>query len=101
LDEVEEKERLDELGDESGKSKAAKGGKLALGKKKPLMAADSLPSPAARRVIPKIDAEMLKKEEKLIAAKENKGKRAEKKVLTLVYFSYIFFFLKMFNLLCI
>jgi len=90
LDEVEEKERLDELGDESGKSKgAAKGGKLALGKKKPLLAADSLPSPAARRVIPKIDAEMLKKEEKLIAAKENKGKRAEKKVCIVII---IFFF---------
>lgn len=82
MNEVEEKERLDELGDESGKAKSAKGGKLALGgKKKNLMvAADSLPSPAARRIIPKIDAEMLKKEEKLIAAKENKGKRAEKKV---------------------
>lgn len=82
MDEVEEKERLDELGDE-GKTKAVKGGKLALGKKKINLATDSLPSPAARRIIPKIDAEMLKKEEKIIAAKENKGKRAEKKVIKL------------------
>lgn len=80
MDEVEEKERLDELGDDSGKSKGAKGKLAVSGKKKTQMAADSLPSPAAKRVIPKIDAEMLKKEEKLIAAKENKGKRAEKKV---------------------
>lgn len=80
MDEVEEKERLDELGDDAGKAKGGKG-KLALGgKKKTQLAADSLPSPAARRIIPKIDAEMLKKEEKLLAAKENKGKRAEKKV---------------------
>lgn len=84
MDEIEEKERLDELGDE--KPKVVKG-KLAVGgKKKTQLAADSLPSPAAQRVVPKIDAEMLKKEEKLIAAKENKGKRAEKKV-------YINFFL--------
>lgn len=83
MDEVEEKERLDELGDDAGKSKAK--GKLAIGsKKKPLMAADSLPSPAARRIVPRIDAEMLKKEEKLLAAKENKGKRAEKKVLIII-----------------
>lgn len=92
MDEVEEKERIDELGDEAGKSKSAKGkpvgGKLALGKKKLQVAADSLPSPAARRVIPKIDAEMLKKEEKLIAAKENKGKRAVKKVLTIIFYLF-------------
>lgn len=81
---MEEKERLDELGDDSGKSKAK--GKLAIGnKKKTIMASDSLPSPAARRVVPKIDAEMLKKEEKLLAAKENKGKRAEKKVLIISF----------------
>lgn len=74
---------MDELGDE-GKTKAikVKSGKLALGNKKKInVAEDSLPSPAARRIIPKIDAEMLKKEEKILAAKENKGKRAEKKVL--------------------
>lgn len=83
---MEEKERLDELGDESGKTKGAKASKLALGgKKKALVAADSLPSPAARRIIPKIDDEMIKKEEKLIAAKENKGKRAEKKVMTIIF----------------
>lgn len=76
LDEVEEKERLDELG-EPGK-KGAKG-KLALGKKNPQLAADSLPSPAAQRVIPKIDAEMLKKEEKLAISKEKIRQRAEKK----------------------
>lgn len=73
MDEVEEKERVDELGN-VGK---VKGGKLALGKKKLLMAADSLPSPVARRIVPKIDDEMLKKEEKLIIAK---GKREGKKV---------------------
>ncbi|XP_050431493.1 DNA topoisomerase 2 isoform X2 [Adelges cooleyi] len=79
LDEVEEKERQEELGD--GKTtKAGPKSKLALGGKKKLqLASDSLPSPAARRIIPRIDEEMLKKEEKLIAAKENKGKRAEKK----------------------
>ncbi|XP_050533091.1 DNA topoisomerase 2 isoform X2 [Daktulosphaira vitifoliae] len=79
LEEVEEKERQEEAGE--GKFKTGpKSSKLpAVGKKKLLLAADSLPSPAARRIIPKIDAEMLKKEEKLIAAKENKGKRAEKK----------------------
>lgn len=77
MDEVEEKERQDELGDDKPK----KGVKLAVGgKKKTQLVADSLPSPAAQRVVPRIDDEMLKKEEKLIAAKENKGKRAEKKV---------------------
>jgi len=65
------------LGEEAGKPKGAKG-KLALGGKKKLMVAtDSLPSPAARRIIPKIDDEMLKKEEKLILAK---GKREGRKV---------------------
>jgi DNA topoisomerase-2 len=78
LDEVEEKERLEELGDEFGKSKGSKSKALS-GKKKTQLAADSLPSPAAKRVIPKIDEEMVKKEEKLIAAKENKGKRTIKK----------------------
>lgn len=79
MDEVEEKERRDELGDESGKTKGAKGGKLAISnKKKTNLASDSLPSPAARRIIPIIDAEMVKKEEKLIAAK---GKRIERKVI--------------------
>jgi len=83
LDEVEEKERLEELGDEFGKSKGAKSKALS-GKKKTQLAADSLPSPAAKRVIPKIDEEMLKKEEKLIAAKENKGKRTIKKVIQII-----------------
>uniref|UniRef100_A0A2S2Q8Z8 DNA topoisomerase 2 n=1 Tax=Sipha flava TaxID=143950 RepID=A0A2S2Q8Z8_9HEMI len=77
LEEVEEKERLDELGDEGGKTKGAKSGKLAISNKKKInLVSDSLPSPAARRIIPKIDAEMVKKEEKLIAAK---GKRIERK----------------------
>lgn len=70
---------MDELGAEFGKTKGAKT-KLALGKKKPLLAADSLPSPAAQRVIPKIDEEMLKKEEKLAVYKEKVRQRAEKKV---------------------
>lgn len=79
MDEVEEKERREELGDESGKTKAAKGGKLAISsKKKTNLATDAMPSPAARRIIPKLDAEMVKKEEKLIAAK---GKRIERKVI--------------------
>jgi len=80
LDEVEERERMDELGDDANKIKGIKGGsKLAAGgKKKLLLAADSLPSPVARRIIPKIDDEMLKKEEKLIIAK---GKREGRKVL--------------------
>lgn len=81
MNEVEEKEKLDELGEEAGKTKGSKGVKLAIGgKRKPQLAADSMPSPAARRIIPVIDQEMLKKEEKIIAAKESKGKRAEKKV---------------------
>ena len=56
-----------------GKNKSApkeKGAK----KNKLMLAADSLPSPAAVRVVPKYD-ELLKKAEKLDAAKENKGKR--------------------------
>lgn len=52
--------------------KGAKGGKDA--RKKVMVASDSLPSPHAIRVIPKID-ELLKKAEKLDQARENKGKR--------------------------
>lgn len=81
MDEVEEKERLEELGEDSKKQKGSKVGKLAIGGKKRLQpATDSMPSPAARRIVPVIDGEMLKKEEKIIAAKENKGKRLVKKV---------------------
>jgi hypothetical protein len=86
LEEVEEKERLDELGDEGGKTKGAKSGKLAISNKKKInLVSDSLPSPAARRIIPKIDAEMVKKEEKLIAAK---GKRIERKVYFIIKVNY-------------
>lgn len=88
---MEENERLDELGIDKGKTKGIKGAKLVLGnKKKANIATDSLPSPVARRIIPKIDDEMLKKEEKIIAAKENKGKRAEKKVCINIWLIVIY-----------
>jgi len=73
LNEVEEKEHEELAGGKTSKGKLAaedKGSK----KNKLMIASDSLPSPAAIRVIPKYD-DILKKAEKAAAAQENKGKR--------------------------
>lgn len=83
LDEVEEKERLEEAG--TGAVAGKKQMKLKPGasmkgveKKKAQLAMETMPSPQGRRVQPKIAEETKKKIEKALQAKENKGKRGVK-----------------------
>lgn len=73
MDEVEAKEREDEAGMKSTKGSKFSKEKGGPKKKQLQLTTASLPSPHAIRVLPKYD-EMLKKAEKLDAAKENKGK---------------------------
>ncbi|KAK9502922.1 hypothetical protein O3M35_011604 [Rhynocoris fuscipes] len=77
LDEIEEKERIEELENlgksgPPGKGKNAKGGGLA--RKKAAVASEILPSPVARRIIPEIGEELKKKAETAIRLKEKKLK---------------------------
>uniref|UniRef100_A0A1B6ECC9 DNA topoisomerase 2 n=1 Tax=Clastoptera arizonana TaxID=38151 RepID=A0A1B6ECC9_9HEMI len=76
LDEVEEKERK-ELGKKpTNQPTKTNKGRLVVNKKDALK--ETMPSPIAIRVQPKIDEELKKKFEKLLQSKENKGKRTKK-----------------------
>ncbi|XP_073968763.1 DNA topoisomerase 2 isoform X2 [Rhodnius prolixus] len=81
LDEVEEKERQEELANMSGQGVPVKGkGKGAtLGKKKAALAKEVLPSPIARRIAPEIGEDMKKKAETAVRLKEKKLKGPTKK----------------------
>ena len=72
LDEVEEKERLDEAGVVQKKAKG-------IGRKK--IHVEAMPSPQAERIVPRIDPELKRKAERANAAKENKGKKIKKEVV--------------------
>lgn len=69
LDEIEEKERLDDAGTDNKKDK-----KLVAGRKKP-MHLETLPSPMAERVAPVIGDDIRKKVQNAVKAKEGKKSR--------------------------
>jgi hypothetical protein len=71
---VETQEKEDALIGGSGKViKLSK--KVGGSKKKEMIAAETKPSPAGRRIVPKIDLKLKEKFEKETLSKENKGKR--------------------------
>ena len=78
LNEVEEKERLEEM--EQVSATVAKKGKGVTGKRK-ILHEEAMPSPKAQRIAPKIDPELKRKAEKAAALKENKGKKVKKEVI--------------------
>lgn len=88
LDEVEEKERLEEAaGAQTAGKKAIKlkpGASAA--RKVQKMAAETMPSPQGRRVEPKVPEETKMKVKRAIKAKENKGKRTVSNWCSLRFF---------------
>ncbi|KAF2905680.1 hypothetical protein ILUMI_00490 [Ignelater luminosus] len=73
LNVVEEKERAAEAGDEVKKIKKGPGGK------KKINLQETMPSPAARRVVPTVGEELKKKIQIAVKSKENKSKKGVKK----------------------
>lgn len=66
-----------------------KGAKVkGLAGKKLMLASETLPSPKGRRIEPVIDAELKKKIEKAVAAKENKGKGKVSDPVSTFYFHW-------------
>lgn len=84
LDKVEAQERLDAA---VGNVKPVKGvKKLGRGGREAIAKNETCPSPMGRRVVPKVDPDRIKKLERAIISKENKGKR----VSTLLIFPFVF-----------
>ncbi|XP_066147852.1 DNA topoisomerase 2 isoform X2 [Euwallacea fornicatus] len=75
LDEIEEKERKDELGIKNEKKEP--------GKKKKIHLHETQPSPMAQRIVPIVSDEMKKKIQAAVKSREYKDKKAMKKELTL------------------
>lgn len=77
LDKVETQEKEDALIG-GGSGKVIKLGKKIGGPKKKMLNSETKPSPAGRRIVPKIDLKLKEKFEKETLSKENKGKRVRK-----------------------
>ena len=84
LDEIEQKEKEEEMGND--KMSKEKKGKGKMGKLK-LTAAETMPSPVGRRVVPKINEEDRKKLEKLDQAARNAKDGIKKEKKKVVYFA--------------
>lgn len=81
---MEAQEKEDDLSGGSGKA-VKLGRKFGGSKKKEMNAAETKPSPAGRRIVPKIDLKLKEKFEKETMSKENKGKRVSNVLISVIF----------------